>query len=86
MAEANPSLSVFAIKEKNDGRVSVHLVSQKGELLKSVEIGVKSVLLLSTYNDMLGVYGVVVEGGEVLIFDAESLDMKNRFKVVSAVC
>ena len=85
MAEANLSLSVFAIKEKNDGHVSVHLFSQKGELLKSVGIGVKSVLLLSTYNDMLGVYGVVVEGGEVLIFDAESLDMKNRFKVVSAV-
>ena len=86
MAEANPSLNVFAIKEKNDGRVSVHLFSQDGKLLNSVGIGVKSVLLLSTYNDMLGVYGVVVEGGEVLIFDAESLDMKNRFKVVSAVC
>lgn len=84
MAEVNPSLSVFAIKEKNDGHVSAHLFTRKGELLRSVEIGVKSVLLLSTYNDILGVYGVVVEGGDVLIFDAESLDMKNKFKVVSA--
>ena len=86
MAEANPSLNVFAIKEKNNGQVSTHLFSRKGELLRSVGIGMKSVLLLSTHNDILGVYGVVVEGGDVLILDAESLDVRNRFKVVSGMC
>lgn len=83
MAEVNPSWNVFAVKEKMDGEVSIHLLSAKGELLQSACIGEKSVVLLSTYNSMLGVYSMVVQGGHVIIFDAESLEVKNKFKAVS---
>lgn len=83
MAEVNPSWNVFAVKEKVDGEVSVHLFSTKGELLRSASIGEKSVVLLSTYNSRLGMYSMVVQGGHVIILDAESLEVKHKFKAVS---
>lgn len=83
MAEVNPSWNVFAVKEKMDGDVSIHLFSAKGELLQSAGIGEKSVVLLSMYNSVLGVYSMVVQGGHVIILDAESLEVKHKFKAVS---
>lgn len=83
MAEVNPSWNVFAVKEKIDGDVSIHLFSAKGELLQSASIGEKSVVLLSMYNSVLGVYSMVVQGGHVIILDAESLEVKHKFKAVS---
>ena len=82
MAEVNPSLNIFAVKESQNGQVSTHLFSAKGELVKSVNTGEKSVALLSRYNSKVGGYGMVVQGGCVLILSAETLKVKNKFKVV----
>lgn len=85
MAEVNPSSVIFAIKESKRGQVSAHLYSMKGELMKSVDVSEKSFILLSIYNQRLGCYAVVVGGGCVLILDAESLDVKNKFHAVSSI-
>lgn len=84
MAEINPSGSVFAVEEKNR-RVFVHLLSDGGKRLKCVNIDHESVVLLSTYNPGPGVYGMVVQGGHVIILCAESLEVKSTFKAVSGV-
>ena len=84
MAEVNPSSNVFAVKERKDGQVSAHLFSMRGDLMKSVDINEKSIVLLSTYNRSVGGYAMMVGGSCVLILDAESLDVKNKFQVVQS--
>lgn len=85
MAEVNPSLNILAVQEDKDGNVSVHLLSAEGKPLNSVDTGERSAMLLSSCNSKLNVYGLVVQGGYVLIFDADSLNVKSKFKVVCVV-
>lgn len=85
MAEINPSGSVFAVEERKNGKVFVHLFSNGGKHLKCVDFDYESVVLLSTYHSGLGVYGMVIQGGHVIVLCAESLEMKSTFKVVSGV-
>ena len=82
MAEINPSCVVFAVKEKENGSVSIHLFSNEGESLKEVDINEKSVSLLSTFNTKVDAYGMVVQGGIVLIISGEDLKIRTRFRAV----
>ena len=83
MVEVNPSGRVFVVEEKEDRAGFAHIFSESGEHLKCANVSHKSVVLLSPHNAGLGCYGLVVQGGQVLIVFAESLEMRSSFKVVS---
>jgi hypothetical protein len=82
MAEINPNSNVFAVKEKENGSVSVHLFSNEGESLKEVDINEKSVPLLSAFNTKVDAYAMVVQGGIVLIIGGEDLKIRTKFHAV----
>ena len=82
MAEVNPNGRIFVVEEKEDGAGFIHLFSESGELLKCVNVSHKSIVLLSPHNAGLHCYGLVVQGGKVLIMCDESLEIRSVFKVV----
>ena len=83
MAEINLSSNIFVVKEKQNRSVSINLFSNEGELLKEVDINENSVPLLSTFNESVNGYGMVVQGGNVLVIDGENLRIKTKFHAVS---
>lgn len=83
MAEINPSSNIFVVKEKQNRSVSINLFSNEEKLLKEVDINENSVPLLSTFNENVNGYGMVVQGGNVLVIDGENLRIKTKFHAVS---
>ena len=82
MAEINPNSTTFAVEEKSDRSVFIHLISAGGQHLKQTELKEKSIVLLSTYNAKLEIYCIIVQGGNVLIVSATDVDVKSKFSVV----
>jgi hypothetical protein len=89
MAEFNPSGNIFAVEEVFYRTTLIHLVSPKGKVLKSMDVMAKfgerdsrpvNSLFISTYHE--GIYALGLEGGTVVLVDAELLEFKKSFKVV----
>lgn len=87
MAEINPSGNTVAVKEMEAGSTLVQLFSVEGKLLKSTELRLDGIdkkldaVLMSTYSK--GHYAVAVQGGNVFIITAETLDVLSIIKTVS---
>ena len=92
MAEINPSGKVFTVKELPYKTTLVQLVSSDGEVVKSEDLmavikdRVKrpvNTLFISAFHD--GVYAIGVEGGRLVLMDAESLCVRKVFRVVCII-
>ncbi len=93
MAEITPAGNVLAVEERREGGTYVHLYSSAGTLLRvrqlgnqgarDGEINLKSLhtLFISSYKD--GCCAIGIQGGLVLLIDAESLEVASSIKVVS---
>ena len=87
MAEINPSGKTVAVKEREAGSTVVQLFSVEGKLLKSTELRLDGTdkkldaVLMSTYSK--GQYAVAVQGGNVFIIAAETLDVISVIRTVS---
>ena len=89
MAEFNPSGNIFAVEEVPYRTTLVHLVSPEGKVVRSMDLmaGVGNQesrpvnsLFISAHHD--GTYAISLEGGRVVLMDAELLQLKKTFKVV----
>ena len=87
MAEINPSGNTVAVKEMEAGSTLVQLFSVEGKLLKSTELRLDGIdkkldaVMMSTYSK--GHYAVAMQGGNVFIIAAETLDVLSIIKTVS---
>ena len=99
MAEINPSGNVFAVKELPYRTTLIHVLSPEGAVMKTKDLmetlyneeSTKTIktktkrpvntLFISLYRD--GMYAIGLEGGRIILMDAESLDVVKLFKVVS---
>lgn len=92
MAEFTPSGEVFAVRELPYETTLVHLISPQGQVLRTVDLmervggeeGRKrpvNTVFISAFHR--GVFAVGLEGGRIVIMDAEQLQLKKVFKVVS---
>ena len=87
MAEITPAGNVIAVEERQHGSTSVQLFSPDGEAVKETELQVEGsekkihTLFISTYRN--GCYAIGVQGGYVVLVEAETLRIINKFKVVS---
>lgn len=93
MAEFNPTGNVFAVMEIPYKTAFVQLLSADGKLVKTQDLMLAmgeaecarrpvQTLFISEFHD--GVYAIGVEGGKVALVDAEALDVKKTFSVVSS--
>lgn len=91
MAEFNPSGNIFAVEEIPYTSTLVHLVSPSGVVVKTVDLLAMigdleswrrpvNTVFISAHHE--GVYAVGLEGGRVVLVDAELLEPKKTFKVV----
>ena len=92
LAEINPTGNMFVVLELPYKTALVHVVSSQGEIIKTEDLMMKiqdenrirrqvNVIIISSYHD--GMYAVGVEGGRIVLMDAESLEVISMFKVVS---
>lgn len=90
MAEITPAGNVIAIQEREKGGTFVHLYCPEGKLLRVKELEVSKeesnsttlhTLFISSYQD--GCYAIGLQGGVVVLLEAETLEIASSFKVVS---
>ena len=93
MAEFNPDGNLFAVKELPYETAVVQLVSPDGTELRSVDLMLAmkekdyarrpvQTLFTSAFHD--GIYAVGVQGGKVVLVDAEKLDVMVTLNAVSS--
>lgn len=93
MAEFNPSGNIFAVEEIPYQTTMIHLVSPEGGVMRSVDLmaGISeqdscckrrpvNTVFISAHHD--GLYAIGLEGGRVVLMDAEMLQINKTFKVV----
>ncbi len=97
MAEITPTGNVLAIEERRRGDTLVQLYHPDGRLLRVRELDLEAggsgggrgergserlhTLFISSYKD--GCYAIGIQGGFVMLVDAETLEVVSSFKVVS---
>lgn len=92
MAEFNPSGNIFAVEEIPYQTTMVHLVSPEGVIVRSVDLmagiserdaskrrPVNTVFISAHHN---GLYAIGLEGGRMVLMEAELLQINKTFKVV----
>lgn len=89
MAEFNPSGNIFAVEEVPYRTTLVHLVSPDGRVVRSMDLMARvgdqesrpvNSLFISAHHD--GTYAIGLQGGRVVLVDAELLQLKKTFNVV----
>lgn len=92
MAEFNPSGNIFAVEEVPYRTTLIHLVSPDGRVMRSVDLMARvgdqdsrpvNTMFISAHHD--GMYAIGLEGGRMVLMDAELLQLKKTFKVVRRV-
>ena len=92
MAEFNPTGHLFAVKNVPYRTALVQLISAEGKVVQTLDLMMATkdrerlkkpvhTLFISAFHN--GVYAVGLVGGRVALVDAETLDLKKTFTVVS---